>query len=659
MRIFIFLYLLVVPALLFSQEKPKPASKNNLDMNTQYSSITDSVKKKKAKIATIDQYQIITLEHDTIYADTSLTIKSAYKQNHLRKDLFGLLELSNIGQPLNTLQYSLTSFSPYPEIGFTAKHFNYIQADEVRYYSAATPFTELFFNTTINKGQNVDSFITLNTSKNLNFSIAYRGLRSEGDYINQLVSAGNFRFTTSYATTSRRYSLNAHFTSQDNSNEENGGITTVEDFDSGDPDFKNRQRLQVYLTDAKSFLKGRRLFFDHAFRINPKAGNNNLYINHQLNYENKFFEYNQPTVLSSVDGIDEPVKRFGESYVTSGINDQTHFERLYNKVGVSYENSLLGKFNFFLDDYRSNYQYDKIIIFKDNTIIPDNLFLQINNFGAQYEYQKNKWNGRFLYSRSITNQSLSDLDAKLRYNLNEKIQFDFRYRNINKLPNNNYNLYQSSYVSYNWSNNFKNEKINSLGANIYTPWLNAEVNYTVLNDHLYFTDTATEAQREIRQQLVRPFQYGNAINYLEIKANREFKFGKFALDNTLLYQKVDQSEAILNVPDFVTRNTFYYTNYYFKKALYAQAGIVFNYFTKYYANDYNPVIGEFFVQDKTEIGNYATFDLFINARIRQTRFYLKGEHINALFSSSNYYSTPNNPYRDFVIRFGLVWNFFQ
>ncbi|SEP21915.1 Putative porin [Flavobacterium sp. CF108] len=659
MRIFIFLYLLIVPALLFSQEKPKPASKNNLDMNTQYSSITDTVKKKKAKIATIDQYQIITLEHDTIYADTSLTIKGAYKQNHLRKDLFGLLESSNIGQPLNTLQYSLTSFSPYPEIGFSAMHSNYIQADEVRYYSAATPFTELFFNTTINKGQNVDSFITLNVSKNLNFSIAYRGLRSEGDYINQLVSAGNFRFTTSYATTNRRYALNAHYTYQDNSNEENGGITTPEDFESDDPDFKNRQRLQVYLTDAKSFLKGRRLFFDHAFRINPTHGNNNLYVNHQLNYENKFFEYNQPTVLSAVDGIEDPVKRFGESYVTSNINDQTHFERLYNKVGLAYENSLLGKFNFFVDDYRSNYQYDKIIVFKDGRIIQDNLFLQINNVGGQYEYQKNKWNGRFLYTRSITNQSLSDLDAKLRYTLNDKIQFDFRYRNINKLPNNNYNLYQSSYVSYNWSKDFKNEKINTLGANIYTPWLNAEVNYTVLNDHLYFDDVSDADDDAVRTQIISPAQYGNAINYLEIKANREFKFGNFALDNTLLYQKVDQSDLILNVPDFVTRNTLYYSNYYFKKALYAQAGVVFNYFTKYYANDYNPVIGEFFVQDKKEIGNYATFDVFINARIRQTRFYIKGEHLNALFSSSNYYSTPNNPYRDFVIRFGLVWNFFQ
>ncbi|MEN2400775.1 putative porin [Flavobacterium sp. MC2016-06] len=629
-------------------------------MNTKYSSITDTLKKKKPKIATIDQYQIITLEHDTTYVDTSLTLKSAYKQNHIRRDEFGLLPFSNIGQPYNTLQYSLTSFSPYPEIGFTGMHFNYIEADQIKYYSAATPFTELFFNTTINKGQNVDSFITLNTSKNLNFSIAYRGLRSEGDYINQLVSSGSFRFTTSYATTEKRYALNAHYTYQDNLNEENGGITTPADFESDNPDYKNRQRLQVYLTDAESLLKGRRLFFDHAFRINPKAGNNNLYLTHQLNYENKTYQYKQPTVISTIDGSE--IQRFGESYVTSNISDETKFEKLYNKVGLAYENSLLGKFNFFIDDYRSNYEYNRNILKADGTTIPSYLYQQINNAGGQYEYQKNKWNGRFLYSRSITNQSLSDLDAKLRYDYNDKIKFDFRYRNINKLPNYNYNLYQSSWVAYNWSNNFKNEKINSLSADVSTPWLNAQVQYTVLKDHLYFYDNSSDLQTAADIQIMKPMQYGNVINYLEIKANKEFKFGKFALDNTFLYQKVDQSDLILNVPDFVARNTFYYTSNFFKKALFLQSGITFNYFTDYYGNGYNPVIGEFYVQNPAnavKIGNYATFDFFVNARIRQTRFYLKAEHLNAAFSKSDYYSAPNNPYRDFVIRFGLVWNFFQ
>lgn len=653
MRIF-FLYILFVPAILFSQGKiPKQGS----DMNTQYSSITDTVKKKKALIAKIEQYQIITLEHDTTCVDTSLTIKSAYKQNYLRKDNFGLLAFSNVGQPYNTLQYSLTSFSPYPDIGFNGKQFDFIKTNEINYYSVATPLTELFFNTSIGKGQNVDSFITLNTSKNLNFFVAYRGLRSEGKYINQLTSVGNFRFGSSYSTTDKRYVLKAHVVFQDILNEENGGITTANDFESGDANYKNRQRLQVYLTDAQSLLKGKRLFFDHGFRINPSQGSNNLYVTHQFNYEYKTFEYKQPTVLSTVDNTF--VARFGESYVATNINDQTRFEKLYNKAGLAYENALLGKFNFFIDDYRSNYKYNRIIVEKDGSVIPDNLFQHINSFGGQYEYQKNNWKGNFFYSRSITNQSLSDLEAKLRYDLNAKIQFDFGYKNINKLADNNYNLYQSSYVEYNWANSFKNEKINAINANVYTPWLNAEVQYTVLKDHLYFEDVSTPDQIASQTQIINPAQYAGTINYFSVKANREFKFGKFALDNTFLYQKVSQDDLILNVPDFVTRNTLYYSTYFFNKALYFQTGIIFNYFTKFYGNDYNPVVGDFFVQHNKEIGNYPTFDFFINGKIRQTRIYLKAEHINSSFSQNNYYAAPNNPYRDFTIQFGLVWNFFQ
>jgi hypothetical protein len=38
---------------------------------------------------------------------------------------------------------------------------------------------------------------------------------------------------------------------------------------------------------------------------------------------------------------------------------------------------------------------------------------------------------------------------------------------------------------------------------------------------------------------------------------------------------------------------------------------------------------------------------------------LKAEHFNSSFSGFNFYSAPNYPYRDFVIRFGLVWNFFS
>ncbi|TDE54289.1 putative porin [Flavobacterium sp. GT3P67] len=649
-KLFLF-YFIAIPFIVLSQEKTRKI----LDFNSKYNS-SDSIKKKNEKIATIDMYRFITIDNDTTYIDTSLTIQKEYSHNYLRKDIFGLLPFANDGQTYNTLQYSLTDFSPYPEFGFKAKHFNFLEANQIKYSSVATPVTELYFKTTVGKGQSVDAFITLNTSENLNFSIAYKGLRSEGEYINQLSSTGNFRFTTNYNTKSKRYFAKAHYTFQDILNEENGGITTIEDFESEDPNYNNRQRFEVYFSDAKSFLKGKRIFLDHNFRINSEKGDNNLYLTHQFNYENKFFEYNQATVPSIVGT--ETVYRFGDSFQDSGINDQTRYNKMYNRVGLVYENTTLGKFQFFADDFRSNYHYNQILIFDDKTI-PSSFSQEINSVGGQYEYRQSKWNGKFLYSRAVTAQSLSNLDAKLEYDLNDETQFSFRYQNINKLPNNNYNLHQSSYVQYNWSNDFKNEKINSISANAITPWVDAELQFSVLKDHLYFNNVSNSEQTLAKTQIVAPSQYDGTINYLSVKVSRELKFGKFALDNTILYQKVDQQDAILNVPEIVTRNTFYYSNYLFKRALFLQTGIVLNYFTTYYANDYNPVIGEFFVQNEKQIGNHPNFDFFINAKIQRTRIYFKAEHFNSSLTGNNFYASPNNPSRDFTIRFGLIWNFFN
>jgi hypothetical protein len=607
---------------------------------------------KSQQVATMDQYRFISIERDTTYLDTSLTIQREYTFNYLRKDNFGLLAFPNEGQTYNTLQYGLDNFSPYPEFGFKAKHFNFLEANDIKYSSVATPVTELYFKSVMQKGQSLDAFFTVNTSPRLNFSIAYKGLRSEGRYINQLSSTGNFRFTTSYNTLNKRYFANAHFTYQDILNEENGGITTISDFEDEDPRYDNRQRLEVYFSDAESFLKGKRVFLDHFLRVNANKGDNNLYVSHQINYENKFFEYNQETLASTVRS--QSVFRFGDSYVTSGINDQTHYNKMYNKLGLIYENTLLGKFQFFADDFRSNYYYNQILI-RDDKTIPASLTRNINSAGGQYEYQKKNWNGKFLYSRSVTNQSLSNLEAKLNYDFNDDYQFSFGYQNVNKLPNDNYNLYQSSYVNYNWSNNFKNEKINAITANAVTPWVEASVKLMTLDDHLYFENNAVDES----QQIVTPSQYSNTINYVSVKVSKEIKFGNFALDNTFLYQKTDQRDAILNVPEIVTRNTIYYTNYLFKKALFLQTGVTLHYFTNYFANDYNPVIGEFFIQNKKEIGNYPNFDFFINARIQRTRIYLKAEHFNSSLTGNNFYAAPNNPYRDFMIRFGLIWNFFN
>jgi len=184
MMIFFYLFFLIVPTILLSQNKDIKVSAPNLRNQSQRDIV-------KNKVAPIDLYRVITIDKDTTYINTSLTIQKEYSHDYLRKDIFGLLPFSNDGQTYNTLQYSLTVLSPYPEFGFKAKHFNFLEANQIRCNSVATPVTELYFKTTIKKGQSADAFISLNTYENLNFSIAYKGLRSEGEYLNQLSSTGN------------------------------------------------------------------------------------------------------------------------------------------------------------------------------------------------------------------------------------------------------------------------------------------------------------------------------------------------------------------------------------------------------------------------------------------------------------------------------------
>src|SRR6478609_1444074 len=170
MRIFFSLIFLAFPILLFSQKKKQVNSAKEMDYNSKYNS-SDSIKKKKAPEATYDMYQFISLERDTTYIDTTQSIRKAYSHNYLRKDNFGLMAFTNIGQTYNTLQYGINGFNPYPDIGFTAKQFNYMKANEIKYANVATPMTELYFKTTIQQGQSADSYFTINTSPRLNFSI--------------------------------------------------------------------------------------------------------------------------------------------------------------------------------------------------------------------------------------------------------------------------------------------------------------------------------------------------------------------------------------------------------------------------------------------------------------------------------------------------------
>ena len=238
------------------------------------------------------------------------------------------------------------------------------------------------------------------------------------------------------------------------------------------------------------------------------------------------------------------------------------------------------------------------------------------------------------------------------YLLNKDLKVSANINHNSVAPNFNTLLFQSSYKNYNWRNQFDNIKTQQLVFKVQSnKYANLTLDLNTINDYVYFKKDQTSLQ-------VNAFQENNTITYLRAKIENEIKFGKFALNNTILYQNVQDENSVLNVPELTTRNTLYYSTHMFKKAMYLQTGVTFNYFTKYYMNAYNPVLAEFYVQTDKEYGDFPRLDFFINAKIRQTRLYLKAEHFNSSLTGYNYYSAPNYPYRDFIVRFGVVWNFF-
>lgn len=615
--------------------------------NRQRDSSLSNGPKGKTKLAKIDMYVQFNRTSDSIAVDTTLSIKKEYKFNYLRKDEFGLMPFSNIGQTYNSLKHDFKNNRSLPLFGARAKHFNYMEIEDINYFHVPTPLTELLYKTAFQQGQLLDAFFTVNTSKQFNFSIAYKGLRSLGKYQHILTSTGNFRFTTNYTTKNENYQVRAHIVMQDLLNQENGGLSDadVEKFRSGDPEFLNRSVFAPIFEDAENILEGKRFHLDHQYNIIKASDSlsNNLSIGQIISFEDKYYQFSQGKQNDF----------FGAAFLSANIRDKVTLEEFSNRFYAEYKNDLLGTLQFSADYNNYNYGYDAVTVI-DNIRIPNRLKGSVFGIGGSYQNQIGGFNLNGEFGLNLSgdfNGNFLDLNAS--YKLTPDIKAIARLNSNSKQANFNMLLYQSDYLNYNWDNSttFKNIQTQNLSFKVESNKIaTAEVEYTTIANHAYFT-------KDVNGN-VKPVQSDNTLNYLKLKVSKEFHFGKFALDNTIMYQNVINGDDVLNVPQIITRNTIYFSDHLFKKALFLQTGITLNYFTEYTMDGYDPLLGEFYVQNQTTLGNFPRLDFFINAKVRQTRIYLKAEHFNSALTGYNYFSAPNNPYRDFTIRFGLVWNFF-
>lgn len=180
-------------------------------------------------------------------------------------------------------------------------------------------------------------------------------------------------------------------------------------------------------------------------------------------------------------------------------------------------------------------------------------------------------------------------------------------------------------------------------------------NHTYLSQSYHIGDEGKRTGNTVKVN-----QCSDAISLITASLTQNFILGPLHWENVITWQKSTKEEA-LPVPDLNL-----YTNLFLRfriaKVLNCEMGADAYFFTKYYAPDYSPALGQYTVQEgdsRTKVGGYPIMDAYANFQLKHTRFFVMMSHVNAGMGNREYFLTPHYPLNGRIFRFGVSWNFFN
>lgn len=552
-------------------------------------------------------------------------------------------------------------FNPRKTIGFDAGFHSLdiylLNQNDLRYYRARSPYTQLYYVNGKLKEQVFRVTHSQNIKPNWNFGANYFRIGAPGFYRNQAASHLNASVFTWYESKNKRYNLLANGLFNTLKASENGSVTNDSLFTSNP---LRKDALEVRLgadknNRARQTWKHKNVFlkqFYYLGRVDSLASDTlnkkvlpTQRLSHSISYSDnsyKFFK-NEPDVFKAFPGI------VPDS--VSLTRDSTRVRHLSNEFGYSFY--LRGRavsfiknemkldlmlqhdlYRYSQNSYRTNFQNITAKAglgyrFSDRVTIESNLeqIFQGRDAG-DYFYEANT---NFLLGSNIGRVVLGA------YLQNKSPEQLFR---------------KANYTYHKWDLGFKNTKINNLSFLYENSRLrtSAKAEYYLMLNYLYYQETTP-------RQLI-PTQFGKNINLLKISLNKNFKFGKFNLENSVVYQKTDFA-TILRTPEIYTYNSFYYANRIFK-VLDLSAGFDVWYNTPFKAPAYAINISQFY-NDKAgiEFPTYPIADVWIKATLGRANLFLKYDYANQGFLSKGFYTVNRYPMQDALLKFGVRWNFYN
>ena len=574
--------------------------------------------------------------------------------------------------------------------------FSVKSASDVLYTNTKSPYANLTY---YKQGNNrygeerFKSYFAVNVNKRLGFGFNIDYIYGRGKYSHQSTALFNGNLFTYYL--GDKYEMHFNFINENLKVGENGGITDDRyisnpvDMADGKSQYESYQ-IPTMLTDIWNRNTGYHAFYTHRYNMgfyrDEKSENDTINkkvfvpvtsIIHTLKIDankRRYYSYNHQ----------QNTEYFEHNYLGRDSTDVTRHLSVKNTVGLSLREGFqkwakFGLTAFAAFEHRQfhltdtitnepNSRYDKT--YKENML----------SVGGQLIKEQGKTlHYNVLGEVVLLGEDLGQFNIEGHADLNFRLLKDtVRFEADAHIKNQNQIFYLRHFHSkhYWWDNELSNTtRAKVEGALSIDRWrTKLKVGFENIKNYTYLDNVSVlkeggnqnlpnpNDKRTLYKNDVKVSQYDSNIQVFSASLRQDFQLGILHLDNEVTYQK-SSNQDILPLPSWVLYHDLYLKFKMAKKVLSIELGADLRYFTKYYAPDYAPAIGQFTLQnpnDKVEVGNYPMLNAYVNLHLKRTRIFL--QLYNALElknENSSYFNVAHYPLNPRVFKFGISWTFFD
>lgn len=577
------------------------------------------------------------------YAFEDSTLFNFYQYDPILQGNLDYAHLGNLGSAHRPLVFQ-PIFRRGLDIGLHQYDLYQFTTDDVKYYRLEKAYTQVYYSQGADQADGYfKGTFSRNFANGLNFSMDYKRMSQLGQSTQYPHQNGrNTGFNTGFWYHAKNNKYDGYFSYVSNTieQENNGGIAVEP---ATNAEFSSPSSAQVFLSNesARTRYANQTFAYTHYYKLGggtDSLGNTKraFTLSHEAAYTNAQYKFSDTSPDSTY-------------YQHFQINDigLRHFIR-NRKISNAFK---ISTFRLRDDGTKAKKQRDLIeagLVYDINFLNQEPIDSVVNNLfltgKIKFNPNENLSINTYAHLGILANAGDYRLNGELFFNLKKIGSLKAEFINQAYSPT---LIEEGFYVSQRsfWKQDLKKTISTSLVGTISIPKLRTDISVQnhLLNNYVYF-DTLSIAQ-----------QISSPVNVLQLIVNQDFVFFNVHLDNHVVLQET--AGDVIRLPRFYSTHRLYYGGMLFKNALEAQIGAEVRLNSNFFADTYQPLTGQFHLQDERAVELYPALAAFLSLKVEKFRFFIKAENLTDLLTDKFFYQTAYYAEPVFFVRFGLSWRF--